>query len=1409
MLSASGRNRPVTIRQRLGRIAMAIAMVAATIVTVTATAPPADAAIGDAQSVSWNMNGGGNWGSVATLAQTSDVVAIQEAGALPPSATATGSHWDFTDNGYNYRLTEYRWQVGSSYRNPSLYIYHMPTNATRNGLAIVTHEEVQYAQILYPQTWQNGARLANRPAFGVRLSDGAVWWDYHGGAGRSNTRENDAENVINAIAARMAAQNRNWAILGDFNRNLLAADANGNAVDVLQGHLPAGAHIVRTGEATRPASGRELDYMVTNDTTAGLDAEPDAMGGVSDHVAVRFGQNLMAMASHGPMRLHGDPSKCLDVPAYPSGGGGDVAGTRPRMSACDPYSPSQIWQFNGDGTLVNADGLCLDNSNGRATDGNLVQMSTCDSGGAGQKWQLLTNRQVLNFNTGKCLDSTAPSNPPPPPPGAGGIGLTVSTCGGNQLWDADSPLITVPKAQDTSTNATSGPLLLVSAQWSNEILCADENDNYLYLEPSYNGTNPFCSWVPVGNQTKFTLLNPAKGKVMAYEGGSANRLAMERPGDPDPSNAQSFSWGGKEDWNANALQAYIDNGQNVNAQDANSGGPATGPVRTAAWSGNLNRLTWNTAPSPANLACIQLEEQEDGNPPCATPQGSRHIANGYWPSQALCAATSSENLFLGPATSAADCDWIPLGQSYRKWVGGNFTGHWETANRFIMYNAAENRAMAYYGGNANYVFMAPMSYPTPNSDYFSWGDEEDWGAYALQTYNDVGQNVDAMAPGSDDVVNTGGVRTRGWDTGHQRELTWTLVSTSISRPPGTRHDTAGDVLVENAGQAGKVMCAAADSTAVTVEPLTSDIDPYCLWQPSGPDSASYLYNPAKDMVLDVNSAAAPADATALDLQPWRTPAQSREQWSWGGQTGSGGRQLRPYDNSNLGVNGKAQNGQTLTLGDQSHPVADLSWITVPVSSASHAPVTMPATPNPPPNLAGPVLVQNSGYPGYLMCGAAADSGVHLEALSQGIDPYCLWQQGGPGGAPAGAYLYNPAKDMVLDINSSSPSLPAGTPVGLQPYYTNPLQSYEWWSWTGDTGYGGRALLPVDATNLSLSGQDPAAGQTLTLGNAAPNQAAATWTTIPLAETAIGSVTHVTLQYGAAPASYFCAAAGQNGTVLGGPASSVYCQWRQITEPGGTYAFVNQGNGGWLTYQGDDLNPTTAPAISGNATTQWWTLGTNDPDDLQTLQPYTAGNESLGCATDSCITDDGFGPDPSNSWRIAPVPTLSAANAPTGVFDLYNNQTSQCADLPNYGTNPSGTAVSQFGCVFGSWDNQQWKMTPTRTDGTLSLFTFVNTASGLCLDLPGTDAAPTGSTLAITTCAADPSADNQEWYLYDATGNHDYEIINYKDDLCLDVAGWASDGSDQASGAALTVAPCNDPSWGNNGFDDHLWNLRSS
>ncbi|WP_328296492.1 hypothetical protein OG389_00870 [Streptomyces sp. NBC_00435] len=139
------------------------------------------------------------------------------------------------------------------------------------------------------------------------------------------------------------------------------------------------------------------------------------------------------------------------------------------------------------------------------------------------------------------------------------------------------------------------------------------------------------------------------------------------------------------------------------------------------------------------------------------------IQSGAFRGYKLCASAEDQYLHLKPLLTADGyCNW-------RQW-GAN--------SQFTLYNPAKDQVMAYTGGNEGLVVMedsgtSPLGI---NGELWSWGSEEGWGAAALQSFSDSGQNVDAKSPGDQDVPRTDPVRTRGWRHGFQRELTWNPIA---------------------------------------------------------------------------------------------------------------------------------------------------------------------------------------------------------------------------------------------------------------------------------------------------------------------------------------------------------------------------------------------------------------------------------------------------------------------------------------------------------------------------------------------------------------------------------------------------------------------------------------------------------
>ncbi|GAA1908956.1 RICIN domain-containing protein [Streptantibioticus ferralitis] len=163
--------------------------------------------------------------------------------------------------------------------------------------------------------------------------------------------------------------------------------------------------------------------------------------------------------------------------------------------------------------------------------------------------------------------------------------------------------------------------------------------------------------------------------------------------------------------------------------------------------------------------------------------------------------------------------------------------------------------------------------------------------------------------------------------------------------------------------------------------------------------------------------------------------------------------------------------------------------------------------------------------------------------------------------------------------------------------------------------------------------------------------------------------------------------------------------------------------------------------------------------------------------------------PPNDGAAANALALTAAQSFSGADHvlLRNLGTGQCADLPLYGPGRVGGVIDQYDCQAGSSDNQMWTLKVVgspKGPGGERLFTISNDKDNLCMDLPWYGAQPAGSAVSEYTCNA-TTADNQLWYLAPGDGDH-YQLRNLASvGMCLSVAG----GSSAQHGVRLVIEPC--------------------
>ncbi|OBV29450.1 cytolethal distending toxin subunit CdtB [Helicobacter sp. CLO-3] len=171
----------------------------------------------DYKTASWNLQGSSastesKWSiSVRQLISgenAADVLAIQEAGSLPHTATPTGRQIPTVGT---IPIQEFEWSLGSRSRPESAFVYYSPVDAGANrvNLAIVSRRRADDVIVLPPPT------SVSRPIIGIRLGND-VFFSVHALANGGT----DTVAIINAVFDRFRNEpDVRWMIMGDFNRS--------------------------------------------------------------------------------------------------------------------------------------------------------------------------------------------------------------------------------------------------------------------------------------------------------------------------------------------------------------------------------------------------------------------------------------------------------------------------------------------------------------------------------------------------------------------------------------------------------------------------------------------------------------------------------------------------------------------------------------------------------------------------------------------------------------------------------------------------------------------------------------------------------------------------------------------------------------------------------------------------------------------------------------------------------------------------------------------------------------------------------------------------------------------------------------------------------------------------------------
>ncbi|HEV2634999.1 MAG TPA: glycoside hydrolase family 3 C-terminal domain-containing protein [Actinocrinis sp.] len=257
---------------------------------------------------------------------------------------------------------------------------------------------------------------------------------------------------------------------------------SGTGVNVtVAGHDSTGGQTLTYSAANLPAG------LSINASTGAITGTPSSAGTTTATVTAKDGNGAQASVSFvwtvspnglGATPLVGYQGLCLDLSTD-----NNTPGTKVEVYTCNGTNGQQ-WTEEANGTLQ-ADGACLDVAGGGTANGSLVDLYTCNGTGA-QVWQPQANGELLNPQSGKCLDGT----------GNGGSGTQVEiwTCAAtaNQLWVS-------PAGSSTGGGSATGAIT------GYDSLCVDVNaannaDGTKVDIYTCNGTNA-QQWTVESNQT--------------------------------------------------------------------------------------------------------------------------------------------------------------------------------------------------------------------------------------------------------------------------------------------------------------------------------------------------------------------------------------------------------------------------------------------------------------------------------------------------------------------------------------------------------------------------------------------------------------------------------------------------------------------------------------------------------------------------------------------------------------------------------------------------------------------------------------------------------------------------------------------------------------------------------------------
>jgi RHS repeat-associated protein len=154
---------------------------------------------------------------------------------------------------------------------------------------------------------------------------------------------------------------------------------------------------------------------------------------------------------------------------------GTTSGTKADLFTCN-FGASQIWTVPTATGQIKIQGLCLAVKGNATTTGSLVELDTCSSTAAGQKWKPGATGSLTNPNSGMCLDDPGGSK-------TLSTQLDVATCNGWPRQDWGSQQISyTPQGRTYQVTTSAGTSTYTYDASGNLLLQADPASTTLYLD---------------------------------------------------------------------------------------------------------------------------------------------------------------------------------------------------------------------------------------------------------------------------------------------------------------------------------------------------------------------------------------------------------------------------------------------------------------------------------------------------------------------------------------------------------------------------------------------------------------------------------------------------------------------------------------------------------------------------------------------------------------------------------------------------------------------------------------------------------------------------------------------------------------------------------------------------------------